>query len=207
MRSVKAMVFALAGALAALSCSAPKPPDDADYATMVIEGRRQKDDYLRTASDSPVTAKGKDIFLPLEYYPVNPAYNVPAVLHPTDDTAVIQMPTSAGTQDPFRKVGTLEFTVNGQTLKLTAYAPAAARTLDRLFVPFRDPTSTSETYPAGRYLDLDRTASGIYQMDFNLAYNPSCYFNPTWICPLPPRENHLPIPIEAGEKIKAGAKT
>jgi uncharacterized protein (DUF1684 family) len=101
-----------------------------------------------------------------------------------------------------RRVGTLEFTLQGKPLTLTAYVSAAAPTVERLFVPFRDPTSVSDTYPAGRYLDLSRTATGMYAIDFNLAYNPYCYFNPLWICPLPPRENHLPIAIPAGEKVK-----
>ena len=47
-------------------------------------------------------------------------------------------------------------------------------------------TSGSETYPAGRYLDLDRTRTGIYLVDFNRVYNPYCYYNPTYDCPYPP---------------------
>jgi uncharacterized protein len=89
--------------------------------------------------------------------------------------------------------------VKGQTLRLAAFAPAATR-VDRLFVPFRDATTGKTTYEAGRYLDLDRTATGVYQLDFNRAYNPNCYFSPTWACPLPPRENTLPIDISAGEQ-------
>ena len=140
--------------------------------------------------------------LPLVYYPVDPSYNVPAALKPSDDRTTIMMPTSAGTEDPMRRVGTLEFTLKGQPMTLAAFAPAAARTVDRLFVPFRDLTSGKETYPAGRYLDLDRTATGIYQLDFNRAYNPNCYFDLKWICPLPPRENSLQIAVLAGERIK-----
>jgi uncharacterized protein (DUF1684 family) len=193
-------IILVGAAVSVAACSAPAPPDDVDYVTRLVTLRQEKDEHFRTSPASPVTDAGKTRFLPLEYYDVNPAYNVPATLHPTDDTATIMMPTSAGTQDPFKKVGTLEFTIDGRTLQLTAYAPAAARTLDRLFVPFKDLTAGETTYPGGRYLDLDRTATGIYQIDFNVAYNPNCYYNPTWICPLPPRENHLPIAIEAGEK-------
>jgi uncharacterized protein (DUF1684 family) len=198
-----ALVAALMIAAAAAGCSAPAPPDNRDYTTRVIEARKQKDDYLRTSPESPMTESGKKTMLPLVYYDVNPEYKVPAALNPSDDSSTIMIPTSAGTQDPFRKVGTLEFTVKGQTMRLTAYAPAASRTLDRLFVPFKDLTSEKDTYGGGRYLDLDRTATGLYEMDFNLAYTPNCYYNPTWICPLPPRENHLAIAIEAGEKVRS----
>ena len=68
-------------------------------------------------------------------------------------------------------------------------------------VPFHDLTNGTETYAGGRYLDLDRTATGIYDLDFNRAYNPFCLFNPTYDCPVPPRENRLTLPIRAGEKI------
>jgi uncharacterized protein (DUF1684 family) len=149
-----------------------------------------------------VPDKRKDEFLPLSYYPVNPEFNVPAALKPSNDDSTIMMPTSAGTADPMRKVGTLEFTLKGEILSLVAFAPAGTTSVDRLFVPFRDLTSGTETYAAGRYLDLDRTANGVYQLDFNVAYNPNCYFNPLWICPFPPRENHLSVAVLAGERAK-----
>jgi len=190
----------LAAALAAGGCR-PQPPDEADYAERIASARARKDAQL-LKDPEPVPPGRKDDLLPLEYYPVDPSYNVPAVLTLSADSGTIMMPTSAGTQDEMRRVGTLEFTLQGQPLKLTAYISAAAPVVDRLFVPFRDLTSTSGTYPAGRYLDLSRTATGLYAIDFNLAYNPYCYFNPLWICPLPPRENHLPVAIEAGEKVK-----
>jgi hypothetical protein len=76
---------------------------------------------------------------------------------------------------------------------------------NRLFVPFTDLTSGSETYPGGRYIDLDLTKSGIYVLDFNRAYNPYCYYNKTYDCPIPPRENRLQVPIRAGEKTRDAA--
>ena len=71
-----------------------------------------------------------------------------------------------------------------------------------VFVPFFDLTNGAETYPGGRYLDLDRTASGVYDLDFNRAYHPFCLFNAEYDCPVPPRENRLAIPIRAGEKLE-----
>ena len=51
-------------------------------------------------------------------------------------------------------------------------------------------------------LDLDRTVTGLYELDFNVAYNPSCYFSPMYSCPIPPKENHLSIAVQAGERVK-----
>jgi uncharacterized protein (DUF1684 family) len=187
---------------AAAGCNNPKPPDERSYIDRITVVRVDKDEFFRTSKESPVPENRKADLLPLPYFPIAPGYNVPAALKLSNDDSVIQIPTSAGTVDPFRRVGTLEFTLDGQPMALTAYAPAAARTIDRLFVPFKDLTNGEESYEGGRYLDLDRTATGVYQIDFNLAYTPSCYFNPTFICPYPPRENHLKVRIEAGEKTK-----
>jgi len=69
-------------------------------------------------------------------------------------------------------------------------------------VPFTDATTGADTYPGGRYLDLDRTATSLYDLDFNRAYNPYCYFNATYECPYPPAESRLKVPVAAGEKVK-----
>ena len=87
-------------------------------------------------------------------------------------------------------------------MKLTAFVEVGAPNNDHLFVPFSDLTTGTETYPGGRYLDLDRNATGIYVIDFNRAYHPYCYYNPTWECPYPPAENRLKLPIRAGERLK-----
>ena len=68
-------------------------------------------------------------------------------------------------------------------------------------MPFTDLTSGAETYAAGRYLELDRTATGIYTIDFNRAFHPYCYYNDTYDCPYPPPSNRLPTPVRAGEKL------
>lgn len=67
------------------------------------------------------------------------------------------------------------------------------------FVPFRDKTSGRETYGAGRYLDIETSQNGAVTIDFNQAYNPYCAYNDAYSCPLPPVENWLSVPIEAGE--------
>ncbi|PYR00686.1 MAG: hypothetical protein DMF96_02660 [Acidobacteria bacterium] len=131
---------------------------------------------------------------------IDPGYDVPAVLKPTDDRTVFQMPTSSGAPRDMRRVGSLEFTLKGLPLKLTTFVEVATPT--HLFVAFSDLTSGNETYPAGRYVDIDRNSTGIYEIDFNRAYNPYCYYNPTYECPYPPPENRLKIPVRAGERMK-----
>ena len=67
-------------------------------------------------------------------------------------------------------------------------------------------TNGTETYVGGRYLDLDRTATGLYDLDFNRAYHPYCVYNPQYDCPYPPRENRLTTPIRSGERLEAASR-
>jgi hypothetical protein len=185
---------------------APEPLDDQDYVARIKQQRIEKDQAWQ-GQPEPIPANRKSELLPLVYFEVDPSYNVPAVFKPSKDRAVLTMPYSDGAMRDVRRTGTLEFTLKGQPFKLTAYTEVASPNEDRLFIPFSDPTSGTETYPAGRYLELDRTATGIYELDFNQAFNPSCYYSPLYSCPIPPKENRLPVAIEAGERIKEKGKS
>jgi uncharacterized protein len=187
--------------LLAVACSNKPPDDPRAYVAEIAAARAAKDTAFAGSSD-PVPQNRHAELLPLAYFPIDPSYSVPAVLKPASDSTELEMPTSTGTQRKMRRVGTLEFTVKGQALRLTAFVEVGAKDLDRLFVPFTDLTTGTETYAGGRYLDLDRTPMGIYALDFNKAYQPYCYYNPTYECPYPPAENRLKIPIRAGEKLK-----
>jgi len=169
--------------------------------TRVEADRALKDQSFQKSND-PVPESRKAQFLPLGYYPVDPAYHVAAALRPATDQTRLMMPTSTGQEREMLRVGVLQFTLKGQAMTLGAFVEAKNPDLTRLFVPFSDLTSGTETYPAGRYLDLDRTATGIYELDFNRAYHPYCYYNETYECPFPPAENRLKVPITAGERFK-----
>jgi len=188
--------------LAAVASCAPTPADDEASFLRELQAFRTAKDQAFLQPDSPVPADKRPALLPLAYFPPSLTYHVPAVLRVSTDRVTIEMPTSTGQRRNMRLVGTLEFSVRGETLSLGAFVEAGAADLNRLFVPFTDLTSGSETYPAGRYLDLDLTRTGIYVIDFNRAYNPYCYYNPTYDCPYPPRANRLQVPIRAGEKVK-----
>lgn len=187
--------LAVMGALASAGCEAkPLPGGD------VNSWREEKDRFMRS-SDSPVPPENRATFPPLLYYPIDPAYQVPASLNVAQGAEVLQIPTSTGQRRDMRRIGTLRFMLQGKELTLTAFIDANNNDMRRLFVPFGDFTNGNETYPGGRYLDLDRTASMAYDLDFNRAYNPFCVYNPKYDCPLPPKENRLAVPIRAGEKL------
>jgi uncharacterized protein len=194
----RAGVLAIA-LLLATACSSKPPENEGDYVAQVAATRAEKEADFQKASD-PVPDTRKAALLPLVYFPIDPAYKVPAVLKRLDDPTIIEMPTSTGTMRRMRRYGTLEFSLKGQPQKLTAFVEVADP--GHLFVAFNDLTSGTETYPAGRYLDLTPNSTGNYELDFNRAYNPYCYYNISYECPYPPPENRLKIPIRAGERIK-----
>jgi uncharacterized protein (DUF1684 family) len=193
-------VVALAALCAVVACSAG--PQD-DYAARIAAEREQKDKAF-AAQGKPVLPKDVGKFLPLAYFPIDESYAVPAQLHSLKQRVQFTMPTSTGTQRNVARVGTLRFNVKGQPLQLTAFLEEGATDL---FVPFSDLTSGTETYQAGRYMNLQPTASGIYIVDFNVAFNPYCYYNSEYECPIPPAENRLQVPIRAGERMRPADAT
>jgi uncharacterized protein (DUF1684 family) len=183
------------------SCtSAPAPEPAASYVEEVAKVRGAKDQQFRDASDSPIPAAQRAEALPLEYFPVDPDARVPAVLKLSGDGAVAEMPTSTGKRRAMRRIGLLQFTYKNQPLTLSAFIEAGAPA-NRLFVPFTDLTTGTETYAGGRYMDLDPTPTGIYNVDFNSAYHPYCYYDARFDCPFPPPENRLKVAIRAGERL------
>lgn len=194
-------LVAVAMAVAATGACSQEPPEVA-YVRKVADERARKDEFFRTGPDSPVKAPDQSKFLPISYFDIDPAYASPATLRLVEPRTRLVMPTSTGKQRDMERVGVLEFTLKGQPQKLTAFAEVGAP-VSRLFVPFSDLTSGTETYPAGRYMDIDPQASGVYVVDFNTAYHPYCYYNAEYDCPFPPSENRLKVPIRAGERLRA----
>ena len=194
----------VAGVAAVLvACSPASPPGDDKYLTEIGSARAAKDAMLGSAPDSPILPADRPRFLPLSYFEADTSYAVPAVFEPAPpgERVRVEMLTSTDQRRLMERLGSLKFSLGGQPLQLTAFVEAG-QPPDRLFVPFTDATTGTETYRAGRYLDIVPTATGIYVVDFNRAYNPYCYYNPSYDCPFPPRENRLPIPIRAGEKVR-----
>lgn len=181
--------------------SGPSAPDDSKYLEQVTNARTFKDQFFRESPESPVPQDKRGTILPLRYFPVEPNYSVPAVLRLSDERPVFEMPTSSGTLRKMQLVGVLEFTLLGEKRGLGAFVPEGTVQITSLFVPFADETTGSDTYSAGRYLDIDPTSTGYYTIDFNAAYNPYCAYNASFECPFPPPSNRLRVAVRAGERV------
>lgn len=162
--------------------------------------RREKNDFFRTDLDSPIPSEQRSTFKGLNYFPPDTNYKVQARLERLDKPEPVLITTSTGSRQSYVKYGTIRFTILGIQLRLTVYKSAEDPFAISLFIPFSDQTSGSETYDAGRYLDLEEDGGDDYDLDFNLAYNPYCAYNDQYTCPIPPPENKLLVKILAGEK-------
>jgi uncharacterized protein (DUF1684 family) len=163
--------------------------------------RATRDELFRTHPQSP-----RPGFAGLSYYDYDPAARVIASLEDVD--APPQPIETSGTEPMlFKPFARAQFELRGEPLALE---------LDWLesygggvFLCFRDTTSGGETYGGGRYLlDTVKGADlgeedGRLVLDFNFAYNPSCAYDPGWVCPLAPPANRLPVAVLAGERYSA----
>jgi uncharacterized protein (DUF1684 family) len=173
------------------------------YPDAVAAFRAQKDDVFKNGRGSPIPAEERGAFRGLPYFPVDAGLRFEGLtLEPYTGSEPVQfqIPTSDGQLREAERAGVLRFDRDGTSHSLTGYTFAGGGS-ESVFVPFLDLTSGTESYGAGRYLDLYPEHDGTYALDFNLAYHPSCVYDPKYSCPLTPAENRLPIRIEAGERL------
>lgn len=165
--------------------------------------RNQKDlDYTIPEKTMLTEALMKD-FKGLKYFPIDYNYNVIATLTKLESLPKIEIKTSTGKIANYVIYGKLNFDIDAKSYELSVYQSARLVGTDRkegvLFVPFTDKTSGDATYGGGRYIVLDIPEGNQLGIDFNMAYNPFCVYNPDHSCPIPPSENHLDIEIPVGE--------
>ena len=163
-------------------------------ASTLIEHRARKDELFR-GHHSPLDERARRAFSGLSYYDPNPDLVFTLEVEEVERTP-LRVQTSDGAERVHERAGRVRFDVDGDEVALVLYDTGHPG----FFVPFRDKTSGVETYGAGRYLDIDPNPDGTVTLDFNLAYNPLCAYNDAFSCPLPPVENWLSVPIEAGER-------
>ncbi len=146
-------------------------------------------------------SEARTSFKGLEYYPIDTKWRFEARFEPYTPVKQIPITDITGTTSDNPSPGALVFDVDGKTYRLDPILEGE----DSLFIIFKDDTAADATYPAGRYLYSKMPgADGKVVVDFNKAYNPPCAFTDFATCPLPPKQNDLPLRIEAGEKKYAG---
>jgi uncharacterized protein (DUF1684 family) len=193
-----------------------------------INGKPAREDKLSTDADNPSTMTWRGItmvvlergnryalrikdanssartsFTGLHWYAPDLNYAVEAKWIPYPPGHTEKIPTIIGTTLNLPAPGLAEFTLNGKTIRLEPVLEDPHDTT--LFFILRDDTSKTTTYEAARFLrtpfpDHGLDKPGTVILDFNQLYNPPCAYTPYATCPLPPPQNRLTIPIEAGEQ-------
>jgi len=136
-------------------------------------------------------------FTGLRWFPVQEDYRVEGRFVPYASAKTIAVPNILGQVEQMPSPGYVAFTIGGREVRLDPVLEEPGAT--ELFFIFRDQTTGKETYPAGRFLYAAMPKDGRVTLDFNKAYSPPCAFTPFATCPLPPKQNRLPVRIEAGE--------
>jgi uncharacterized protein (DUF1684 family) len=161
------------------------------------EFRKMKDEFFAEDDQSPLTVDQKKSFTGLNYFPPNPELDLVVKVDEFANKEQIKMQTTTGEVQVYERYGKFSFDVSEGPAELTIYRSDDGS----FFLPFVDSLAGRETYPAGRYLEPELVGNHRFKVDFNMAYNPYCAYNEYWSCPLTPFENHLKVPIRAGEKI------
>jgi len=194
-----------------------RPPNGWDSTIRSL--RESKDEAFRTSADTPLLSEDVPGFKGLDYWPPNPAYYFAGPIHVYPERRQFEIITTAGQVRPCEQFGWIDFPLAGAERRLQVYRlldSGLGETTRSLMLPFADGTTGTETYPSGRYVDIqgpegeiqiagggDRLlAVGPFVVDFNRAYNPSCAYGAPerFACPVTPAENRLDVRVEAGER-------
>jgi uncharacterized protein len=192
--SRQAPALLLAAIAGTAACRAPLPAPERDWRAARNQAVRRE-----------LLAAGRTGIPGLRFYPFDPAYRVRGMIVPAIPPQPLRLPTSSGAIRPAHRVGriTLRLPPGDATLALYSLDDLETVQPGHLFLPFRDAGAGTETYGAGRYVEVALAPGGVVEVDFNRAYNPDCAYGITAQCPIAPSENTVPFAVAAGEMMPA----
>ncbi|WP_407538977.1 DUF1684 domain-containing protein [Deinococcus radiomollis] len=173
-----------------------------DAPNSLTDVRRRKDAHFASGR-GPLRGAALETFTGLNYYPPDPALVFRLPLERSSG-AEVTLQTTSGELRQMQEFGAVLVPFEDAESTLTLYAQPGEEAPRSLFLPFRDAGSGSESYGAGRYLDVPtfEGEGGLWvSLDFNLAYHPYCAYGDGWTCPLPPAGNWLQTVVRAGERL------
>jgi hypothetical protein len=166
--------------------------------------QREMNEFFKDASISPLKEKDLKTFRGLDFFVFDSSYVVNAALTRTPDEKSFKMKTTTDRLPEYIKYGTVTFDLFDKNYSLNIYKNLEDINTqgyrDYLFLPFLDDTNGFESYGGGRYIDLDIPKGSNLIIDFNSAYNPYCVYDEKYSCPIVPKDNYLPLEINAGVK-------
>ena len=188
--------------LVVYSCGKSYTPEQKEYIAKVEKERTEKNEWMKNDKSSPFNFKGKLEFHDLKYFDVDPDFVFKSKLYEYNPKDTV---TIYGTKGEPRKVvryGYVIFKKDSNNLKINVYEGHTSTGYTYYSIWFTDKTTNNESYGVGRYIDFEKQADPnyIYDVDFNMAYNPYCAYSPDYSCAIPTKEDYIPLAITAGEK-------
>ncbi len=176
--------------------------EDPAYRHELASERMAINEQFFDPKESPLDSHLFYTFKGIKFFPISEKYRVKASLSLLKNDSVFELPHSHDATKPYKQYAVASFELLGKSYELLVLEQVVKKpgAENYLLLPFTDATSNIETYGGGRYIDLDKTAGTEITIDFNKAYNPYCLYNSKYTCPIPPKENKLPIRLEAGMK-------
>ena len=163
--------------------------------------QREINDFFKDASVSPLKKRDLKNFRGLDFFTFDSIYVVIAKLTKTPKEKPFMMLTTTDMMVEYIKYGTVSFELLSNQYSLDIYKNLEdPNEQDNLFLPFLDDTNGNESYGGGRYINLDIPKGDSLLIDFNSAFNPYCVYDEKYSCPIVPRENYMPLEINAGVK-------
>ncbi len=168
-------------------------PTRVDVGSQTFYLIKREDRFGIRLKDTRSVARTK--FTGLKWFPVDSRLKITAHFEAFAASKEVDIPNVLGGNFKMKSPGILRFKLHGKEYTLQPVEEDG-----KLFIIFRDLTSRTTTYGAGRFLYADPAKSGKVVLDFNKAENPPCAFTSFATCPLPPQQNRLTTEIRAGEK-------
>jgi uncharacterized protein (DUF1684 family) len=172
------------------------------YIQEIEQIRNEKNNSMKNDADSPFNRDSTAEFHELNYYPVDPGWRFSSKLYTYEEKEEVTIFGTKGEERTYTKYGYVSFEYEDSTYNVNVYLGTTRDSVEYLMIAFTDETTGEETYHVGRYLDIERHPDPDfeYAIDFNLAYNPYCAYSANYSCAMPREEDHIPVPIRAGEK-------
>ncbi len=168
------------------------------YTRRILDLRKSFDKNILESPDSPLTESQKTSFKGITWFPLDEKYKLEAKMEQNETPQETSVALSHGDEKEYLKFGILNFKLDNLQFTLTVFKPIGK---DYFLIPFKDNTAGKETYDGGRFVPIKIINNNIYNLDFNMAYNPNCVYNEDFNCILPPKDNFLPFSITAGQKM------
>ena len=161
--------------------------------------RKRRNQYFLKHPNSPLSEEQKKNFQGMNYFPENTDLDLVIEVERFEQQEEVQLETTTGEARTFTRYGRFTFEVDGQEVGLTIFSGDKGYLL-----PFKDSLAGIETYPIGRYVEIRQLRDGRFEINFNMAYNPFCAYRDGFSCIITPDENHIDVPLRAGEMVFEG---